>query len=314
MTITDCPFCGCNEHRDTVFAKEMMYGTQEKFRYFGCAECHSYWMAEGIDSESMKKHYPESYYSFSTENSSKIKQIILAVTDRWFRRWPNPIGRILAERWPNAALDMLAKIRVSRNARIADVGCGGGELLMRLRRAGFRHLLGVDPFVEADLQREGGVRVRKAFLNEIEGQFDLIMFNHSLEHVADPVADLVSARKLLATGGRILVRVPSVSSEAWDEYGTDWFQFDAPRHLALPSRAGMAAAAARAGLKVSAEFQDSNAKQFWISEHYRQGIPLAEAVLHPPVGDDLARYQARAAAANTAGRGDQAGFLLEVSV
>ncbi len=54
------------------------------------------------------------------------------------------------------------------------------------------------------------------------------MFNHSLEHVPDPVATLKVAYEKLAAGGMCLARVPTTSSEAWTTYRADWVQADAP--------------------------------------------------------------------------------------
>jgi 2-polyprenyl-3-methyl-5-hydroxy-6-metoxy-1,4-benzoquinol methylase len=71
-----------------------------------------------------------------------------------------------------------------------DVGCGGGALLDRLARVGFNKLSGADPFIAADAETPLGVPLMKRYLSEVTGEFDLIMFNHSLEHVPDPVATL----------------------------------------------------------------------------------------------------------------------------
>ena len=52
---------------------------------------------------------------------------------------------------------------------------------------------GVDPLIAADGETSLGVPLMKRYLSEVTGEFDLIMFNHSLEHVPDPVATLKAA-------------------------------------------------------------------------------------------------------------------------
>ena len=160
------------------------------------------------------------------------------------------------------------------------MGCGSGVLLDRLARAGFTELCGADPFLEADGTTPLGVPLMKRYLGEVPGEFDLIMFNHSLEHMPDPVETLKVARDKLADGGACLVRLPTTSSEAWPTYGADWIAIDAPRHIVVPSRPGMAAAAKTAGLSVEETYDDSSFIQFLASEAYRRDIPLNDPGLY----------------------------------
>jgi len=111
--------------------------------------------------------------------------------------------------------------------------------------------------------------------------------------------------------------VPTVSSAAWDRYGTDWVQLDAPRHLYLHSHRSLALAAAQAGLKVAALACDSTSFQFWGSEQYRRDIALNDATSYAvdpgasifSVGD-IARFEADAQRLNRERRGDQIDALL----
>lgn len=56
------------------------------------------------------------------------------------------------------------------------------------------------------------------------------MFHHSFEHIADPFETLCSVRRLLSSG-TCLIRIPIVDSWAWENYGVNWIQIDAPRHF-----------------------------------------------------------------------------------
>jgi hypothetical protein len=143
------------------------------------------------------------------------------------------------------------------------------------------------------------------------------MLHHSLEHMPAPLSTLERVRGLLAPNGVCVVRVPVVSSEAWDRYGVNWVQLDAPRHLMLPSRDGMRRLAARAGLRVDRAADDSTAFQFWGSEQYVRGIPLTSARSRatsrrasPFSRGDLRRFALEAERLNAEGRGDQGVFYL----
>jgi hypothetical protein len=156
----------------------------------------------------------------------------------------------------------------------------------------------------------------KRDLSEVTGEFDLIMFNHSLEHVPDMVATLKAAHERLVAGGICLVRLPTPSSEAWTIYGADWMNLDAPKHIVIPSRQGMALAADTAGLRLEKSFDDSNSGQFIGSEAYRRDIPLNELkslgyVVRTFGLKQIWDWERRATRLNRQCRGDMTGFVLK---
>src|ERR1019366_4563243 len=102
---------------------------------------------------------------------------------------------------------------ISLTSRICDIGSGEGELVMQLARHGFKDVWGYDPFIEGD-RDDGAAHLRRSGIDGLEGQFDVIMFNHSLEHVADPVASLAQATERLTQSGQVLVRAPVAGSYA----------------------------------------------------------------------------------------------------
>lgn len=116
---------------------------------------------------------------------------------------------------------------MGRRSAVLDVGSGAGQTLLALREFGFRDLLGVDPFVSSDITYAGGVRILKAELGAVGRDFDLVLANHSLEHVPDPRATLREIRALLKPSRYAVVRIP-VLGHAWREYGADWVQLDPP--------------------------------------------------------------------------------------
>jgi hypothetical protein len=140
------------------------------------------------------------------------------------------------------------------------------------------------------------------------------MFHHSLEHMPGHQAVLQAARDRLAGGGVVLVRMPLVSSDAFERYREHWVQIDAPRHLLLHTERGFRDLARSAGLDVADIVYDSEAFQFWGSELYRRGLALDAWRERPGelFGDaELAAFQAEAEAVNARGRGDQAAFFLQ---
>jgi 2-polyprenyl-3-methyl-5-hydroxy-6-metoxy-1,4-benzoquinol methylase len=58
--------------------------------------------------------------------------------------------------------------------------------------------LGIDPFLEQSIEYENGLRILKKTIREVEGEWDVIMFHHSVEHLPDPLETLQSVTELLS--------------------------------------------------------------------------------------------------------------------
>jgi SAM-dependent methyltransferase len=316
-----CRLCESTGPHQAYVIREMMFGTRELFEYFSCEECGTLQVVQELEGDELMRHYPPDYYSYSAAERPKFFQWLISQHDRFkLRSGGRLVGRLLAAPLPEGfvrvllggdVVTMFARLDVARDARILDVGCGSGELLDRLARVGFTHLTGADPFIAADGRSPRGVPLMKRELSGVPGEFDLIMFNHSLEHVPDPVAALEVAAAKLAPGGVCLARVPTTTSEAWEIYGADWVQADAPRHMVIPSRRGMELAAERAGLRVEKTFDDSTLGQFMGSEAYRRDVAVTDPkILRLFTFRQLRRWEKRAQRLNDQNRGDQAGFVL----
>ncbi|WP_326545288.1 class I SAM-dependent methyltransferase [Mycolicibacterium sp. ND9-15] len=316
----ECRLCGSTGPHRTIFVREMMFGTQERFEYCICATCETLQIVNVLEGEELARHYPQNYYSFNAAQPRLFRWLI-GQQDRYrLGMGGRPVGALLTRPLPDGILrvllggdviGMFARLPLERDARILDVGCGNGALLDRLAEVGFTNLSGVDPFIAADSETPQGIQLMKAHLIEVTGEFDLIMFNHSLEHVPNPVAMLKAASEKLDAKGICLARTPTTSSEAWTTYAADWVQIDAPRHFVIPSRQAMRMAAESAGLRVEQTFDDSNLGQFMGSEAYRRGVAVTDPKILRMFGPrQIWEWEKRADRLNRKGRGDQAGFVL----
>jgi SAM-dependent methyltransferase len=252
----------------------MLLGTRQPFTYAECLQCLSVQLVD--PPQDLAPYYPDNYYSFQPRPGDSEEP-------RWMKRAlagilvDSPLfgARILAamvkESW---ALGHWSRISgVSRSDTILDIGCGNGNLPRRMRRLGFTHVVGIDPWVREELTVPG-LTIRRAELKDVDACFDLIMLHHVLEHVADPSSTLRLAASRLRPGGRILVRLPLAASHAAKRYGADWFGLDPPRHLAIPSLRGFECLARRAGLIIRHREFDGTARTFEMSEWYRRDVPF----------------------------------------
>lgn len=312
-----CRICENKDGNTSFIAREMMYGLREEFQYFQCAKCECLQIAEFP--KDMSKYYPGDYYSFSkydgkkfngAKGAVKLKQYEAAVLGSDL--YQNSFGKILGKK----EYKIFKDLKVDKETQILDVGCGNGRnFLYPLAEMGFRNLLGCDPFLSETIQYENGLEIKNVSVFEIEGTYDIITYHHAFEHLQDPVQNLEKVRELLSDHGVCILRIPTVSSLAWEQYGTDWVQLDAPRHFFLHSKKSMAILAEKTGFELYKEDCDSSHFQFTGSEKYIKDIPLSEPKRRGVVNSierktGNYKFGRIAKKLNKEGRGDQAAFYL----
>jgi SAM-dependent methyltransferase len=334
MSEDACRVCGNKTGNGLHRAREMFAGTRGEFEYVECAACGTLQIREVPD---LRPYYSGDYYSLRPPEQVRgagLKQRAASFIRgraagyycgrrRRFGGLRRPLGRLLAARagrvivgFPDYLKETTLDLRLGPASSILDVGSGAGRTLLALSRFGFRDLVGVDPFVASDVVYESGVLVLKAELNDLTRQFDLVLANHSLEHLPDARRALHDIRRVLKPGHYAVVRIPVVA-RAWREYGVNWVQLDAPRHLFLYPARTFKSLAEEAGFAVDEVAYDSTAFQFWGSEQYVRDIPLADErsfFVNPSnsifTPEEIAAFDARAAELNRDGEGDQAVFYL----
>jgi SAM-dependent methyltransferase len=272
----------------------MMFGTRKEFIYWECLGCGC--LQISVVPNNLGDYYPKNYYSFSIPEPAWKNWYYRAHFEfpalmRLLRRCPPDISSVIAA-------------NPKPGARILDVGCGGGQLVRTLRRFGYE-AYGTDPFLKAKLPY-----LRNSLLEDIDDEWDLIMFHHSLEHMQNHAETLRCARSKLAPGGVCLVRIP-VATWAWEHYGRDWVQLDAPRHFVIHTPKSFLLTAESAGFQTIRVIFDSNEFQFFASELYQRDIPLQDCNVSEQLSRSKKRgYRAHADRLNRDQLGDQAAFFL----
>lgn len=308
---------------DFFVAREMMYGLRENFSYFECASCKCVQISEYP--ADMARHYPSNYYAYAPQPEAaqqgtigRLKAVARSlamgsgvIRNAWLQM---PSNRSWIAKQANL------KFYVERfrdpSARMLDVGCGAGELLRNLRLVGFKNAEGIDPYIESDVVHQGRTLVWKRHLSEVAPSYQCISFHHSLEHMPGQAEVIAEARRLLAPGGVIIIRIPIVGKEAWRVYRENWVQLDPPRHFYLHSEASLRLLAQQCGLVVDEIVYDSYGLQIWGSELYLKDIPLLDE-RSPARGshaifssEELAGFDRHAADLNAASDGDQVMAIL----
>ena len=310
-----CRVCLNSEGNTSYRAKEMMYGLREEFDYFECVGCGCLQIVEFP--EDMSKYYPSDYYSFDEYEGRKFKGIKGAIKKKQYA-WSAlggsffqaTFGKLIGKK----EYKIFKGLGVDQNTRILDVGCGNGRNFQYpLAEVGFRNLLGCDPFLKSEINYSNGLKIKKAQVFDIDGKWDIITYHHSFEHLPNPKDHLRKVHELLDDEGICIVRIPTVSSYAWEHYREKWVQLDAPRHFFLHSNESMELLAKEAGFNIYKIEDDANHFQFIGSEKYLNDIPLSA----PKQKGILAslkrkwnnqRFGRKAKRLNRMGKGDQSAF------
>ena len=161
-----------------------------------------------------------------------------------------------------------------KNDTVVDVGCGSGTFVNSLRALGFKNVIGIDPYLNKDINSSFGVPLKKQSLDELAGKWDQIWLIHSLEHMPDPAATFQSISGKLADNGTAVVSLPICDSYDYEEYGSDWAGCDAPVHLFLHTKNSMELLYRPAGLQLVGIYCLEGDWPLVLSEKIRHGYAI----------------------------------------
>lgn len=315
----NCRICGNKNNNRWYTIKEMMFGFNEFFEYYECSECGC--LQIGKIPENMSKYYTK-YYSFNSEEHSKQNKLIeklRKLRNKYAFTGDGVFGLLLNEFFPTNNIDSIKKSDINMDSRILDVGCGDGELLKLLKDVGYNNLFGIDPYIKKNIEYNNKVIIKKMTLNELsdDEKFDLIIFNHSFEHIFDQLEILDKITKILSENGICLIRMPIKTEYIWNRYSVNWVQIDAPRHFLIHTIKSFNLLLKKSGLVIKDVLFDSTEFQFLGSEQYKTGVPLMceDSYVMNPIKNISNMWKAKkfrkiAAKLNLKQQGDQAAFYL----
>jgi 2-polyprenyl-3-methyl-5-hydroxy-6-metoxy-1,4-benzoquinol methylase len=172
-----------------------------------------------VDSEQLAPFYPADYGTHDALPGGALGLVSKAV------------GRV--QGWQALQAAPLDRVAGLPTGRLLDVGSGRGDLGSWFVRRGWS-VVGIEPAAQACAVAEHrGIQARIGTLATVEiepGTYDVVVFRHSLEHVADPVGDLRRAHEALRDGGVAIVSVPNFACWQSRRFGGYWFSLDLPRH------------------------------------------------------------------------------------
>ncbi len=204
---TRCPACGCDGPEAASPSNEA------GFELLTCPDCGLGRTWPSVPGEQIVRWYPEQYYGKENVRFNPLFELMV----RWFRKRR---AAVLYNRVPRGP--------------VLDVGCGRGMMLSYMREFGYEaHGL--------ELNETAARHARDILKLEVvtgdfltspheSNRYNAVLFGHTLEHFANPVAVIARAYELLKPGGILWIAVPNYGSWQARLFGRFWFHADVPRH------------------------------------------------------------------------------------
>ena len=249
-----CNICG-GSGRIHLFSLEMTL-QQEIVTYniVKCNGCGTAYLTPRPTAQLFEIIYPPgTYYSYQ-DNSQRIQ----ARLKKWVMQSSSANGAS-----KNGLVRRLAKFLASQvmtfvppaqgEQRLLDIGCGSGDFMEQAQAAGWQ-VWGVEPSsAGAQRAQRRGLQVFCVELTQAnfpEKFFDLISMSHSIEHMADPLENLLRCHNLLKDNGKLLVVTPNF--DCFDRYtfGPYWAAIAIPKHFWFFSVRTLTEVLKRAGFTV----------------------------------------------------------------
>jgi SAM-dependent methyltransferase len=141
---------------------------------------------------------------------------------------------LLDERDKNlqASKEIVEFVNSLPGGKILDLGCGLGWLLSAIDRSWQKHGIEISQFAGNHASQYGSIFIGN-FEDYEEGQFDVIVMNHVIEHLTSPESALRFVKEKLKPGGYLVLATPNFDSGAARRYGMNYRLLHDPTHITL---------------------------------------------------------------------------------
>ena len=117
--------------------------------------------------------------------------------------------------------------------KVLEIGASTGTFLEIFQEKGWQ-VWGVEPSISGEIAQKKDIKILRSTFEKAklpQNFFDVIILNHTLEHLENPVLVLQKAKKLLKKNGVVLVDVPNFGSLSAKIRGKRWPYLTPEEHL-----------------------------------------------------------------------------------
>lgn len=231
----DCPICNNLGHY-AYTGKDMLCNLPGEFAYAECAQCGAVYQDPMPTLDKIASFYPDNYDPYkqdkSKEKNDLEKSVLRSIYGYDHLLSPVPV-------WLGKCAGLLGyrdSIPFTKNGRLLDIGCGGGNFLLSMQKLGWQtdgvefNATAVNTCQQSGLNVYHGELAQAAFENNT---FDVVTARHVIEHIPEPISFSSEIFRILKPGGLMVLKTPNNLALARSWFGTNWFANDVPRHLIL---------------------------------------------------------------------------------
>lgn len=265
-----CPLCGGKGNLLHPHMQDRMFAVPGDWSLRQCSspDCGLCW----LDPRPVEADIPQFYVNYFTHERNDPRQRSLLLLYSLLYS-----GYMLATYVPsglmglNRARDQIRHMFLAdvKPGKLLDVGCGNGIFLHRMHNLDWS-VTGIDfdaKAIEYAKKMHGGdltfINTDLSSARFADNSFDAVTMSHVIEHVPDPVGTLIEIRRILKSGGRLVVTTPNIQSFGHGKFRDCWWGLDSPRHLQIFSLQALKKCAHRAGfMAVKTSTSAANADTF----------------------------------------------------
>lgn len=198
-----CMICG-NQAPEVWFNNDR-YGIEQSTVL--CTECGLVYSSPRMDEDSLRYFYQSDLYRriYAGENLEERYRNLYEVEFNYDNQIPD------LESYKASHFFHFIQSLDLNYASVCEVGAGGGWNLIPFQKSG-KTVIGYEPSPKmCAMAGDRGIRVIEGFVDNMEGEYDLVILKHVLEHFLNPLEILKSVRKHV--GQYLYIEVPGIVSQ-----------------------------------------------------------------------------------------------------
>jgi len=163
--------------------------------------------------------------------------------------------------------------RHKKQGRLLDIGCSVGFMLEAASKLGF-NAEGLELNKKAvDIALSKKLNVKMSGIAEVgygKNSFDVVILNHILEHIFNPVEFIQRIGEILKNDGLLIIGVPNHDSLAANVIKCRWYGWGIPEHIWHFDRVSLKYLLLKSGLRIKELVQ--NSQHYSFSKSFRKNL------------------------------------------